>query len=294
MTLKSMTGFGHGHAQGAGLRVDVEISSVNRKQLDVMINLPRPLQSLESWILEQLSHEMSRGRLSLQITVHSIGGNGSSPVVINQELISSCLSELRRTAKHLGVSPEISMSDLIRIPGVMTIHDAGQDSEAVKPILQKALQKALVSFTAMRKREGKILLKDLSARVDKLDELVRTISERSPGLVTGYRRALRERIAQLSGDMHIPDERLEKEVVLFADRADITEEITRLRSHIKQARGMMKQEDPAGRSMDFLAQEMFREINTIGSKAGDSIISSIVVNFKADLERFREQVQNIE
>jgi len=294
MTLKSMTGFGHGHAQGDGLRVDVEISSVNRKQLDVIVNLPRPLQSLESWILEQLSHEMSRGRVSLQISIQSTGASKSSPVRINQALIGDCLKELRRTAKKLGVSPEITLSDLIRIPGVLTIHDAGQDTEQVKPVLQKALAKALTSFTAMRKREGLSLLGELSTRVEKLEEYVRVITERSPTLVDGYRRALRERIVQLSGDLHIPDERLEKEVVMFADRADITEEIIRLKSHFKQARGMLKQKDPAGRSMDFLAQEMFREINTIGSKANDSVISSIVVNFKADLERFREQVQNIE
>jgi len=294
MSLKSMTGFGHGHARGLGLRVSVEISSVNRKQLDINVNLPRPLQSLESYMVESLSHEASRGRISAQVSVQFAGDRQAAPVKINQDLIRSCARELRQIAARSGISPDIALSDLIRIPGVITIQEADQDVERVKPVLEKALKKAIASFNAMRKREGDSLLKDLSGRVDRLEKLVGQIEARAPGLVSGYRAALRERISKLSGDLHIPDDRLEKEVVMFADRADITEEITRLHSHFKQARGMLRQKDAAGRSMDFLAQEMFREINTIGSKAADAIISSAVVSFKADLERFREQVQNIE
>lgn len=294
MTLRSMTGFGQGFAEGFGLRVEVEISSVNRKQLDVMINLPRSLQSLEPWVQEQLTHQMSRGRINLQIGVQYTGSGGASPVKVNRALAESCLKELRATAKKLSLDAEITLRDLIRIPGVIVIQEAGQDIDRVKPVLQRALSGAIKKFMEMRKREGAALLRDLVARVDKLDDYVRQVAERAPGLVAGYRKALRDRVGQLAGELHIPDERLDKEVILFADRADITEEITRLRSHLKQARGMFRTKEPAGRAMDFLAQEMFREINTIGSKAGDSVISSIVVNFKADLERFREQVQNIE
>jgi len=294
MTLKSMTGFGQGNAEGNGLRVDVEISSVNRKQLDVMINLPRSLQSLEPWVQEQLSHQMSRGRINLQIGVQYSDSGASTPVSVNRNLAESCLKELRSTAKKLSLNPEISLRDLIRIPGVIVIQEAGQDLDRVKPVLQKALSGAMKKFMAMRKREGETLLKDLSSRMDKLESYVAQVAARAPGLVSGYRKALHERVRQLAGELHIPDERLDKEVILFADRADITEEITRLQSHIKQARGMFRMKEPAGRAMDFLAQEMFREINTIGSKANDSVISSVVVNFKADLERFREQVQNIE
>jgi len=294
MTLKSMTGFGQGNAEGNGLRVDVEISSVNRKQLDVMINLPRSLQSLEPWVQEQLSHQMSRGRINLQIGVQYSGSGASSPVSVNRTLAESCLKELRATAKKLSLNPEISLRDLIRIPGIIVVQEAGQDLDRVKPVLQKALSSAVKKFMAMRKREGESLLKDLSSRMDKLESYIVQVAARAPGLVAGYRKALQERVRQLAGELHIPDERLDKEVILFADRADITEEITRLQSHIKQARGMFRMKEPAGRAMDFLAQEMFREINTIGSKANDSGISSIVVNFKADLERFREQVQNIE
>lgn len=294
MTLKSMTGFGQAHAVGSGLRVDVEISSVNRKQLDVMVNLPRSLQSLEPWVLEQLSHQMSRGRINLQISVQYAGGTAASPVALNRTLAESCLKELRATAKKLGLPSDVTMRDLIRIPGVIVVQEAGQDIERVKPVLEKALTSAVKRFMDMRKREGAQLHGDLASRIAHMEEMVAKISARAPALVSGYRAALFERVKQLAGDLHIPDERLDKEVVLFADRADITEEITRLGSHIKQAKEMFRMKEPAGRSMDFLAQEMFREINTIGSKAGDAVISSIVVNFKADLERFREQVQNIE
>lgn len=294
MTLKSMTGFGQGFAEGSGLRLEVEISSVNRKQLDIVSSLPRSLQALEPWMQERISHHLSRGRITVQVSMQAAGRSRQAAVTIDQAMASRCLRELRQAAAKLGIDHGITINDLVRIPGVLLVHDAGEELDQVKPVLQKALDRALKSFMAMRGREGAALRRDVSVRIGRLDRLTRDIARRAPGLVARYRRNLRARIDQLAGDLLVSDERLEKEVVLFADRADITEELTRLSSHLSQARGMLGQDEPAGRSLDFLAQEMFREINTIGSKASDAAISSKVVRFKAELERLREQVQNVE
>lgn len=294
MSLNSMTGFGQGHVRRNGLRVDVEISSVNRKQLDISVNMPRPLQSLEPWIQEQVSHHISRGRVSLQVGVQSAGDGGAAGVRINQVLARRLAKELRKAAADLGVRGEIALADLIRIPGVLIVEDAGADPERARPLVEEALARALKAFAAMRRREGLALVRDLAARLDLLEKFARQIGALAPTLPRRYRTHLRERIRQLAGDLPVSDERLEKEVVIFADRCDIAEELTRLGSHFQQARGMLKQKEPAGRALDFLAQEMFREINTIGAKASDAAVAAVVVGFKTELERLREQVQNIE
>lgn len=294
MSVKSMTGFGHGFAQGGGLRAEVEISSVNRKQLDVMVNLPRPLASLEPWVQEQCSHQLSRGRIHIQINVQAAKGTGAGSVVVDHVLAERCIDGLRRAAKKLGVRDEITLRDIMRIPGVLRVHEPGEDVEQAKPVIAKAMARAMRSFTAMRRREGATLGGDLARRLARLAELTDKVAVRAPELPGHYRTMLRARIEKLAAGSGIADERIDKEVVLFADRADITEELTRLQSHFQQARGMLRQPEPAGRSLDFLAQEMFREINTIASKASDAAISAAVVHFKAELERFREQVQNIE
>lgn len=289
-----MTGFGQGFAQGDGLRADVEISSVNRKQLDVIVNLPRPLTALEPWVLEQLSHQLSRGRIQVQINLKATRGAAAGSVRIDRALAAQCVKEVQATAKTIGISPDVSFGDLLRIPGILVVHEAGEDVDTVKPVIEKALMRAMKAFAAMRQREGATLAADLSSRLDQLEAKVQKIAGRAPQLTGHYRAMLRGRIDQLASGLSVDDERMEKEVVLFADRADITEELTRLRSHLLQARGMLKQVEPAGRSLDFLAQEMFREINTIAAKASDAVISPVVVYVKAELERFREQVQNIE
>lgn len=289
-----MTGFGQGFAQGHGLRVEVEISSVNRKQLDVLVNLPRPLAALEPWVVEKISHAMSRGRVQVQVSLQTTRGAAATEVRIDDRLAAASLKEMRRVAKKLGIADDITLSDLLRIHGVMVLHEAGEDVDAVRPAIEKALDRAMRAFALMRKREGEALAKDFLKRIDVMTALTVRIGRRAPALADQYRATLRERIRTLAGAVAISDERIEKEVVMFADRADISEELTRLQSHLQQARGMLRQKEPAGRSLDFLAQEMFREINTIGSKAADATISAVVVQFKAELERLREQAQNIE
>lgn len=294
MSVRSMTGFGRGHAHAAGLRVDVEISSVNRKQLDILVTMPRPLQSLESRVVELVSPRLSRGRIQVVVTVQAGAGRQADAVRVNTALAAACVDELRRVARQLKLSPEISISELVRIPGIIEVRDAGHEPERVRPLLDAALTKALDALESMRKREGKAMAADLTGRLKRLESIVGGIARRAPTLVAAYRASLRQRVQSLAAESGITDERLEKEVVLYADRCDVTEELTRLGSHAGQVRGMLKSGEPAGRSLDFLAQEMFREINTIGSKAGDPVVSPLVVQFKAELERFREQVQNIE
>ncbi len=294
MTIRSMTGFGRGHAQAGGVRVDVEVSSVNRKQLDVLVNMPRPLQSLESLVVEQVSPHLSRGRVQVLVNVQSITSREQSPIRINTALAKACVAELRRMARQLDISPDISISEVARLPGIIEVRDAGHDPEVVRPALASALEKALAALDNMRKREGKALLADVSQRIGFLEKLSAQILRRAPQLTASFRDALRQRIAAVVTDVEISDERLEKEVIVYADRCDVTEELTRLRSHFGQARQIIGRKEPAGRSLDFLAQEMFREINTIGSKASDAEITPVVVQFKTELERFREQVQNIE
>jgi uncharacterized protein (TIGR00255 family) len=294
VSLKSMTGFGQGFAHVSGLRADVEISSVNRKQLDVLVNLPRALATLEPWVVEKISHAVSRGRVQVQVALQATGEVAATKVQVDDRLAMASLKEMRRVAKKLGIKDDVGLSDLLRIHGVLVLREAGEDVEKVKPAIEKALDRAMRAFALMRKREGEALARDFSKRIETMTVLADRIGRRAPALTAHYRTMLRERIRMLAGDIAIGDERIEKEVVMFADRADISEELTRLRSHLQQARGMMRQKEPAGRSLDFLAQEMFREINTIGSKAADATISSVVVQFKAELERLREQAQNIE
>jgi uncharacterized protein (TIGR00255 family) len=289
-----MTGFGQGFAQAGGLRAEVEISSVNRKQLDVLVNLPRALVTLEPWVVEKISHAMSRGRVQVQIALQATGDVAATRVRIDDRLAAASLKEMRRVAKKLGIANDVAMSDLLRIHGVLVLQEAGEDAEKVKPVVAKALERAMRAFAMMRKREGEALARDFEKRIDVMAGLTARIERRAPALTAHYRSVLRERIRVLAGEVSIGDERIEKEVVMFADRADISEELTRLHSHLQQARGMMRQKEPAGRSLDFLAQEMFREINTIGSKAADATISAVVVQFKTELERLREQAQNIE
>mgnify|MGYP002377582114 CR=1 FL=1 len=289
-----MTGYGHGQAAGAGVRVDVEISSVNRKQLDVQVGLPRAWQSLEAWVTGQLARAVSRGRVSVQVTVARTGVAGAGRVVICDELVAEVARAARRAARRAGLPETVAMGDMLRIPGVVVVKDEEPAVEQAMPLLEKAMNRALSRFGAMRRREGVNLHRDLAGRLAGLARHVDAIAARAPSVVEHYRRALRERIGRAIADTGIDDERLEKEVILFADRCDIAEELARLRSHFQQARALMKQTDPAGRPLDFLAQEMFREINTVGAKAADHVIAAEVVQFKTELERFREQVQNIE
>lgn len=294
MALNSMTGYGRGQASAEGIRVTVELSSVNRRQLDLHINLPRSLSILEARITEEVHHKVTRGRITGEVNVTESSQLRRKSIRVDEDLAEAYLDALRGAAGKFRLRDDFSGSLLLQLPDVVHYEQIEEDVDRIWPVLQKALQKALRELSRMRSREGKALQQDLEARVGGLAGIVDEIRVEAPKVTRRYRANLRERLSQAGVDLPVNDDRLLREIVLFADRSDIAEELTRLESHMKQARRLMRSRDATGKSLDFLAQEMFREINTIGSKANDGAIVRCVVNFKAELERFREQVQNIE
>jgi uncharacterized protein (TIGR00255 family) len=293
--MKSMTGYGRGECAQDGFKVTVELSSVNRKQAEVSVAMPRELELLEAPLREVIHRAVARGRVNVRVSLHSIGGSRAARKHIDVALAKAYTEELVKLAKQLKLSGEVSLDQVLRAPGVFQTDEQLAGSENLWPAIEKALEHALGALLKMRAREGAHLAQDLALRIDVMQKAVALIQKQAPITAENYRRSLLERI-QAAGLENIPpaDERLLKEVVLFADRADITEELTRLQSHFTQFADCRKSKEPVGRTLDFLAQEMNREINTIGSKANDAVISHEVVTLKAELERFREQAQNVE
>ena len=293
--MKSMTGHGRGECVRDGFKITVELSSVNRKQMDMSINLPRELESLESQVRDALNRKLARGRLTAKITLQSAGDSAAGLVRLNSDLARAYANEFRKLAKELGIVGDLTLDTLLKAPGVLQNNGDSDDADAYWPAVEKALKAALSGLVKMRQQEGDHLAGDLSARINAIAKSAARIQKRSPKVVLKYRDNLMERIANLGADAPaVDDDKLAREVAYFADRCDVTEEITRLNSHFEQFAGFVKSSKPVGRTLDFLSQEMNREINTIGSKANDSDISREVVKVKAELEKFREQVQNVE
>ena len=291
----SMTGRGSGAAAGRLARVEVELSSVNRKQLDVDVGLPRFLSSFESRVQELVQGRLSRGRVSGEIRVTWAEAAQAAGARVDLGLARAAVTALRAAAKKLGLPDDLKASALLALPGLVALERGERDLEALWPTVRKALDAALAKLQAMRKKEGAALGRDLQGRLATLRTLVGEIAARAPGVAETYRANLLKRIAAALPDADLAgDERLLKEVALFADKADVAEELVRLDSHFRQAAGLLKTGGVAGRTLDFLVQEMGREINTIGSKANDGDVARRVVACKAELERFREQVQNLE
>ena len=293
--MKSMTGHGRGECVRDGFKITVELSSVNRKQMEISINLPRELESLESKVRDALNRKLARGRLTAKVPLQSANDSAAGLVRLNADLARAYTDEFRKLARELDLGGDVTIDTLLKAPGVMQNNGESDDAAAYWPAVEKALKAALNGLVRMRQQEGDHLAADLANRVKAIAKSAARIEKRSPKVVKRYRDNLIERIAGLGADAPAADdERLAREVAYFADRCDITEEVTRLGSHFEQFAGFVKSTKPVGRTLDFLSQEMNREINTIGSKANDSEISKEVVKVKAELEKFREQVQNVE
>ena len=288
-----MTGYGGGEYSQDGFKVAVELSSVNRKQSEISISLPRELEMLEAQIRDEINGRVARGRVTARVTIHAT--EGREAVQVNRALAKAYATELRKLAKELRLQGELSLDLLVRAPGVLESDVQVGDAVEFWPAVQKALQQSLEMLVKMRNREGANLRKDLCERIAALRKSVVRVRKEAPLVQKRYREQLIERIRNAGlEELKIDEERLLKEVVYFADRSDISEELTRLQSHFQQFDDCLKSDEPVGRTLDFLAQEMNREINTIGSKANDSAISREVVALKAELEKFREQAQNVE
>ena len=290
-----MTGYGRGDASQDGFKVTVELSSVNRKQSEISVTLPPEMETLEAQIRDLVNRCIARGRLTVRVGLHSGESRYSARMHLNVPLAKAYARELGRLARQLKLPGPVTLDHLARAPGVFQTDEQLVVEEDFWPAVERALRKAMAGMLQMRQREGNHLAQDLERRIGTMRRAVSKIQRHAPKVAERYRQQLLERIK--SAGLEAPgveDDRLLKEVVYFADRADITEELTRLQSHFKQFDQNRKSQEPVGRMLDFLAQEMNREINTIGSKANDSLISREVVTLKAELERFREQVQNVE
>lgn len=290
-----MTGYGRGECAQDGFKITVEISSVNRRQMEISVNLPREMELLEGPIRDLINRHIARGRLTVWVSVHAGGGTGSARLHLNAPLAKAYARELGRLAKQLRLPGPVTLDQVARAPGVFQTDEELAVEEDFWPAVEKALRKALLQMVKMREREGTHLAADLGKRIGLMRRATAQIQRQAPAVAERYRQQLIERIK--SAGLEAPaadDERLLKEVVYFADRSDISEELARLQSHFQQFEDCRKSREPVGRTLDFLAQEMNREVNTIGSKANDSLISREVVTLKAELEKFREQAQNIE
>jgi uncharacterized protein (TIGR00255 family) len=290
--MRSMTGYGRGSAHFDGRQVAVELSSVNRKQAEISLSLPHVLLELEPRVRDEINAHLSRGRLTVVVGLHA--RPTARARAINLPAARAYRDELKALRRSLKLAGEITLDQVLRGPGVFESEAADIPPEAAWPALQKALRAALDQFVRMRKREGRALAADLRHRVLALQKSVREIALLAPKVIEHHRGALLDRALKAGLELEPSDDRLLKEIVLFSDRSDISEELARLRSHFDQFLGHLARDEPVGRTLDFLLQELFRETNTIGSKANFLAISQIVVGLKTELEKLREQVQNIE
>ncbi len=291
--MKSMTGFGRGEVTAGGLRFSVELASVNRKQSDIVINVPRELPELEPLLRGMIAPRVSRGRVSVQVKIEQ-AKSATSALKVDATLAQAYVDGLKEVAKATGLPLSFSAADMLRAPGVFTMTGTAPVADDVWPHLEKAAQKACDTWDKARVAEGAELKKDLEARMRTLAEVAEGIRKLAPRVVDQHRTHLHKKLADTGLEIDLNDERLLKEIALFAERSDISEENARFESHLKQFGAALKSKEAAGRSMDFLCQELHRELNTTGAKASDAEISHLVVLGKTEVEKLREQVQNIE
>jgi len=289
----SMTGFGRGQYKTGEVDVSVEVRSVNHRYSDISIRIPRHISFLEEKVRHYIQSQISRGRVDVYISYELLEQN-QLEVTVNGELAQSYRDALLLLKEQTGLQDDVPLSLISSFPEVITTRQKELDEEGVWQQLFSALKQAVDVMVEMRSREGSNLKKDILARLDIILQLVSEIEERSKNVVLDYKERLEKRVDELARGIEMDRDRLYQEVVIFADRSNITEEIVRLKSHISQIRFYFDEEGATGRKMDFLVQEMNREINTIASKANNMDISKRVVEIKSELEKIREQIQNIE
>lgn len=288
-----MTGYGRGEVDHGGAKLSVELNSVNRKQSDIVVNLPRDLAELEPRIRQIINERISRGRMNVLVTLQE-SANGARKLALDTGLARSYHEAMLTLQKELSAPGEITIGTILQAPGVMRSPEHSIDAAEAWPVLQQALAAALAELIKMREREGKHLAKDLIHRLKVLRKEIKEVRASYPNVVKKYRNALLERIEKAGLNLPIDDERLLKEVSFFADRSDISEELTRLESHLAQFAHHLRKNEPVGRTLEFITQEIFRELNTLGAKSNDAAISRHVVACKSELEKIREQIQNLE
>ena len=291
--MRSMTGYGRGEVDYNGAKFSVELVSVNRKQSDITISLPRDLTELEPRIRQTINENISRGRTNVLVCIHNLL-NAPRALALDSELARSYHDAMLALQKDLSAPGEITIGTILQAPGVMRTPEETMKAQEVWPSVERALRAALAELIKMREREGKHLAKDLIHRLKAMRKKLKEIRALHPDVVKKYRAALLDRIQKAGLPVPSDDERIVKEITFFADRADISEELTRLESHLAQFAHHLRKNEPVGRTLEFITQEIFRELNTLGAKANDAVISQRVVACKAELEKIREQIQNLE
>jgi uncharacterized protein (TIGR00255 family) len=290
--IRSMTGFGAGRAVHGGEEIDVEARSVNHKFCEVKVRLPRELAPLELEIARAVKERLARG--GVEISLRRSASRGSLSPRVDLALAEEYARAFREVRDRLALGGDVLLQDVLAAEGVVSLEERAVDLDAGRAAVAGALALALDALEAMRAREGEALARDLSGRLAHVERLVGDVEGYVPRSIEHYRARLGERIAEVARGFTADPARLAQEVALFADRLDVSEELTRLRSHVEQMRSLVGGDEPAGRKMEFLVQEMHREANTIGSKSQSAEIASTVVALKAEIERLREQVQNVE
>lgn len=288
-----MTGFGRGEHSGEGLTARVEITSVNRKQADIHFNLPRELSALEPELRKVVLGVISRGRINISISLAK-RNSGSGGIVVDEDRARGLEAAFGQLSKALGRSVQPTAADFLRIPEILSFDETGYDPGEAEAVIRPALDLALEGLIAMRTAEADDLREDLLGRLALLEEKTSEIADQTPAIVARQRDLLHSRLRETGLEIDLKDERLLKEVALFAERCDVSEETTRLISHLSRFRQYLESPEPVGRSLDFLCQEINREFNTIGSKANNAGVGQTVVEAKTELEKIREQVQNLE
>ena len=293
--IRSMTGFGRERAVKTGREIIAEIRSVNHKFFEFSSKLPRNYQYLEPKLKTMLKEKITRGKIELSLLVYNIDVKDTS-VKVNEQVASQYIEAIRTIAPDLGITDDLSASDLFRIPDVFTVIKEETDEEQLWADISSVVGSALDKFIAMRETEGEKMKEDILSRANTILSVVGEIEERSPQTVAEYEQRLMERIKQTlaENDVKVDEQRVLTEVAVFADKVAVAEETVRLRSHFDQLSKFLEYDEPVGRKIDFIIQEMNRESNTIGSKVQDAILAHKVVDIKSEIEKIREQVQNIE
>ena len=292
--IRSMTAYGRGEHTSKDTRFTVEIKSVNNRYRDIIVRSPKSLQALEDDIRSQVASRTQRGRIEVFIQMEKGGEEVEYDLELNMPLVKSYLRIFKQLGETFGLDKNISLESVSQMRDVILVKSVEVDVESVRAALRVVLELALDSYDAMRNQEGKAIEDDFHKRLQLIEAYLNDIKERAPNASNGYEKRLKDKMKRMSADMEIDENRLIQEVAIFSERCDMTEEVVRAMSHLKQFRHYMDMEDAIGRRLDFLLQEINREVNTLSSKAQESSISAKAVEIKAELEKIREQAQNVE
>jgi uncharacterized protein (TIGR00255 family) len=291
--MESMTGFGRGDTKGTFGVLVIELRGVNSKTVEVKARAPRELAFLESEVTDAVRRAVPRGRIDCALTLASVSSTGRAPRVDADALAALVQSLRAATAAIPDLDPHLRAGDFLRVPAIVQVDDASVDEEALRASVHIALDAALHSFRSSRRTEGALLHGLITAHLDRLATLTAALTSRAEGMASRAKARLTQRITDLLGDVPLDAARVAQEVAILADRADIAEELERLGAHVAHFRALVDESGPVGRKLDFLCQELHREANTAGSKSTDVEAAHIVVELKTEIERLREQVQNV-